>query len=186
MSSEGAKSSDKAGISSAIAEGQELSWWHRLDLRIRDLGWKNAELERRSGVSSKRIGEYRAGKAEPSASSMARMAEALGVSVEYLMTGEQPLGASFGSAAAAGAARASQLAEREGRPFDPVLRPRPVPGKGEPSAYDRAAIVLDQAIRIAGWEPPEDLRVALMNILVAHDIRVDQVADLIAAAAPPE
>jgi transcriptional regulator with XRE-family HTH domain len=172
-------------IEDDMADSQGRSWHIRLDSLIAEKGWANAELERRSGVPRKRIGEYRAGKSEPSGVALARMAKALGTTVEYLITGEDPL-AGFGSAAAAGRERAIQLSEAQGRAFDPVIRPRPVPGGGAPSAYDRAALTFDAATRIARWEPPEEIRIALMNILVHHDISADQLAILLTAIAPPE
>jgi hypothetical protein len=117
-------------------------------------------------------------KTMPRADAAVRIAKALGMSVEYLMTGETiPPGS-----AVAGAQKV--LREHGGRAFDPVHRPRPVPGQGEPSAYDRAALTFDRAARLAGFEPSEPVRVAMMQILFRHDIDAESVALLLEAVAP--
>jgi hypothetical protein len=119
-------------------------------------------------------------KTMPRADAAVRIAKALGMSVEYLMTGETiPPGS-----AVAGAQQV--LRDHGARAFDPVHRPRPIPGKGEPTAYDRAAITFDEATRIAQWEPPEAVRVAMMQILFRHDIDAESVALLLEAVAPEE
>jgi hypothetical protein len=112
----------------------------------------------------------------PRADTLLRVADALGVSVEWLLTGASPFP---GASVAAGAQAA--LREVQGRAFDPVHRPLPVPPKGEPTAYDRAALTLDAAYRRSGVEPSEALRIALMSILIRHEISADELVLLLDA-----
>jgi len=53
----------------------------------RAAGWNQAELAKRLQISSSAVGMYEQGRREPSAEILVRMAKALGVSVDYLLTG---------------------------------------------------------------------------------------------------
>jgi hypothetical protein len=132
---------------------------------------------RRSGIPASTVKSCLEGTI-PRADNAVKIAQALGVSVEWLVTGrgEQPPGS------IAQAVKAT-LAE-SGRAYDPVSRPPPQPGSGPPSAYDRAAITLDSAARIAGIEPTESLRLVLMQILFRYDIPSEDIALLIQVASP--
>ena len=54
----------------------------------RHMGMSQAELAQRIGVSPSAVGMYEQDRREPSLSAMVTMSEALGVSVDYLLTGE--------------------------------------------------------------------------------------------------
>ena len=62
----------------------------RIKLRRKQLGLTQAELALRIKVSTGMISQYEASGAIPSAKIIATMANALGVSVNYLLTGESP------------------------------------------------------------------------------------------------
>ena len=53
----------------------------------RAAGWNQAELAQRLQISPSAVGMYEQGRREPSADMLVRMAKALGVSVDYLLTG---------------------------------------------------------------------------------------------------
>ena len=53
----------------------------------RAAGWNQAELAKRLQISPSAVGMYEQGRREPSAEILVRMAKALGVSVDYLLTG---------------------------------------------------------------------------------------------------
>ena len=50
-------------------------------------GWSQAELARRIGVSASAVGMYEQGRREPSAQILLNLAEIVGVSVDYILTG---------------------------------------------------------------------------------------------------
>jgi len=54
----------------------------------RAAGWNQAELARRLGISPSAVGMYEQGRREPSADMLVRLARALEVSVDYLLTGQ--------------------------------------------------------------------------------------------------
>ena len=53
-------------------------------------GWSQAELARRIGVSTSAVGMYEQGRREPSLGLLVRLAQELGVTTDYLLTGEPP------------------------------------------------------------------------------------------------
>ena len=53
-------------------------------------GWCQAELARRIGVSTSAVGMYEQGRREPSLGLLVRLAQELGVTTDYLLTGETP------------------------------------------------------------------------------------------------
>lgn len=53
-------------------------------------GWSQAELARRIGVSTSAVGMYEQERREPSLDLIVRLAQELGVTTDYLLTGEPP------------------------------------------------------------------------------------------------
>ena len=53
-------------------------------------GWSQAELARRIGVSTSAVGMYEQGRRDPSLGLLVRLAQELGASTDYLLTGETP------------------------------------------------------------------------------------------------
>ena len=53
-------------------------------------GWSQAELARRIGVSASAVGMYEQGRREPSLGLLVRLAQELGATTDYLLTGETP------------------------------------------------------------------------------------------------
>lgn len=53
-------------------------------------GWSQAELAQRIGVSASTVGMYEQGRREPSLGLLVRLAQELGASTDYLLTGETP------------------------------------------------------------------------------------------------
>ena len=51
-------------------------------------GWSQAELARRIGISASAVGMYEQGRREPSLGLLVRLAQELGVTTDYLLTGE--------------------------------------------------------------------------------------------------
>ena len=62
----------------------------RIALLRAEKGWSQAELARRSGVSTSAVGMYEQGRREPSLGLLVRLAQELGVTTDYLLTGEPP------------------------------------------------------------------------------------------------
>lgn len=60
----------------------------RIALLRRGLGWNQAELARRLHISTSAVGMYEQGRREPSLKSLVELADALGVSADYLLTGK--------------------------------------------------------------------------------------------------
>lgn len=62
-----------------------------LGLRIaalrRESGWSQAELAQRLGISASAVGMYEQGRREPAADILVLLARELGVTVDYLLTG---------------------------------------------------------------------------------------------------
>lgn len=54
----------------------------------RAAGWNQAELAQRLGISPSAVGMYEQGRREPSADMLVRLSRVLGVSVDYLLTGQ--------------------------------------------------------------------------------------------------
>ena len=52
-------------------------------------GWSQAGLSRRIGVSSSAVGMYEQGRREPSLGLLVRLAQELGTTTDYLLTGEK-------------------------------------------------------------------------------------------------
>ena len=53
-------------------------------------GLKNADVSRATGISNMTLSDWKNGKSKPKHDKMILIAEFLGVSVDYLMTGEEP------------------------------------------------------------------------------------------------
>ena len=53
-------------------------------------GWSQAELARRIGVSASAVGMYEQERREPSLGLLVRLAQELGVTTDYLLTGGMP------------------------------------------------------------------------------------------------
>ncbi len=143
-----------------------------------------AAFARQSGFASSTIDNILKGTI-PRADNAVRIARALGVSVEWLLTGEgPPPGAppepGEGPQAPAPAVPSSGLGCRQ----PPQATASAPPRHGAASAYERAAATVDRAAEIARVEPSEALRVALMQILFRHDIPAEDVALLLAATHP--
>ena len=62
----------------------------RIALLRAEKGWSQAELARRIGVSTSAVGMYEQGRREPSLGLLVRLAQELGVTTDYLLTGEPP------------------------------------------------------------------------------------------------
>lgn len=60
----------------------------RIALLRAEKGWSQAELARRIGVSTSAVGMYEQGRREPSLDLLVRLAQELGVTTDYLLTGE--------------------------------------------------------------------------------------------------
>lgn len=168
--------SDNADSSEHLQEDLRVSG---IASRIRDRlgGQAPAVFARENGIPSSTIDSVLRGTI-PRADNALRIARALGCSVDWLLTGKN---AGLPSTADAARSEVQALRERKSPPFDPVSRPRPMLPKDEPTAYDRAALTLDEAIRIISWEPPESIRRSLMPILFAHRIDAALVAYLLEA-----
>ena len=62
----------------------------RIALLRAEKGWSQAELARRIGVSTSAVGMYEQERREPSLGLLVRLAQELGVTTDYLLTGEPP------------------------------------------------------------------------------------------------
>lgn len=51
----------------------------------KDRGWSQDELGRQAGVHGRHIGKYEIGRAMPNADTVVKIAESLGVSIDYLL-----------------------------------------------------------------------------------------------------
>ncbi len=60
----------------------------RISILRRGLGWSQAELARQLHCSSSAVGMYEQGRREPSLEAVVAMAEAFGVTVDFLLTGK--------------------------------------------------------------------------------------------------
>ena len=60
----------------------------RIALLRRGLGWNQAQLARRLHISTSAVGMYEPGRREPSLEGLVKLADALGVSADYLLTGK--------------------------------------------------------------------------------------------------
>ena len=56
-------------------------------LRV-EKGWSQAELAKRIGVSTSAVGMYEQGRREPSLALLVCLAQTLGITTDYLLTGE--------------------------------------------------------------------------------------------------
>ncbi|GAC1541232.1 MAG: hypothetical protein NVS3B12_28680 [Acidimicrobiales bacterium] len=87
----------------ASEEGTATQWAWRIDQegtavpigeRIKqlrtELGWSQAELGKKVGTDSQRISRYENGRLNPSVAAVVRLAEALNVSVDYLVVEGAP------------------------------------------------------------------------------------------------
>ena len=53
-------------------------------------GLKNADVSRETGISNMTLSDWKRGKSTPKADKIKKIAEFLGVSVDYLLTGQDP------------------------------------------------------------------------------------------------
>lgn len=63
---------------------------HRIAALRREAGWSQSELARRLGVSASAVGMYEQGRREPAADMLVQMGKVFGVTVDYLLTGQDP------------------------------------------------------------------------------------------------
>ena len=81
----------------------EVKWWHRLKLRMYDLGWSKAELSRRSGVAYDSINKYLRGVVDkPRGDILDQLSNAVGRDSRWLLFGDSQkssFGASDGQSA---------------------------------------------------------------------------------------
>ena len=57
---------------------------------IQSKGLKNADVSRGTGISNQVLSDWKQGKWNPKVDKLQKIADFLGVSLDYLMTGEQP------------------------------------------------------------------------------------------------
>ncbi len=121
----------------------------------------------------------------PRADNAVRIARALGVSVEWLLTGEGPPPGAPPEPGEGAQAPAPAPPPSGPACCEPPHAPASAgPHHGAASAYDRAAATVDRAAQIARVEPSAAVRVALMQILFRHDIPAEEIALLLAATHP--
>lgn len=60
----------------------------RMEIRIAELGWSKEEFYEKSGVSSASYSQWNTGVHKPTKKKLAKAAAVLGISLEYLLTGE--------------------------------------------------------------------------------------------------
>ena len=65
---------------------------HRVELLISEHGWTKAEFYKRSGITSAQFSQWNTGTTKPKITSIGKMANALGVTSEFLIYGEQRKG----------------------------------------------------------------------------------------------
>ena len=79
--------STKGGKAMAMKPRQETEFAQRLrDLRMK-LGLSQTDLGKKTGVHYTHIGRYEAGRSVPTAETLKSLAEALGITTDYLMSG---------------------------------------------------------------------------------------------------
>lgn len=54
-------------------------------------GYKNADISKLTGISKATISDWKNGKSKPKVDKLSKIAECLGVSVDYLMTGKETI-----------------------------------------------------------------------------------------------
>ena len=67
----------------------------RIAVLRKGAGWSQTELASRLGVSPSAVGMYEQGRREPSAQTLLQIAQVLGVSVDYLISGRVPEAGDF-------------------------------------------------------------------------------------------
>ena len=63
---------------------------HRIRATREQLGWSQIKLAEESGVGRSAIGKYESDKLEPGAANLAKIADALGVTADYLLGRYEP------------------------------------------------------------------------------------------------
>jgi len=71
-----------------------MGFWDRVSLELEYLGMTNKALAEKVGITASNIGKGVRQGSSPSADTAVKIAKILGVSVEYLVTGERPAGES--------------------------------------------------------------------------------------------
>lgn len=66
-----------------------LSIIKRIELRLAELGMSKAEFYKKSGISSASYSQWNTGRYKPSEKKLINAASVLGVSADYLLTGEE-------------------------------------------------------------------------------------------------
>lgn len=107
----------------------------------------------------------------PGADKILKIAQALGTTVEYLMTGHHPPPA-FGSVVAGAQRELMRLSE-------------PSPAAPSESPYEIARRHLENAMQQAGLIPSESVRQALIALLARCDVPPEYIADLLIALKRP-
>ena len=77
-----------ATLASVNAPPSDLA--QRLRVEAAKRRWSGAELARRAGIGQSTVSRYTSGDCEPTAGNLAALAAALGVSIDYLVTGAVP------------------------------------------------------------------------------------------------
>lgn len=82
-------SRDMRDFSPTPSQTEEITFGQRLRRLRRERQWRQAELARRAGVTGWRISRYELGTGSPNAQALVRLAAALGVSADFLLTGRR-------------------------------------------------------------------------------------------------
>lgn len=113
----------------------------------------------------------------PRADNAVRLASALGCSVEWLITGEDPK--------PQGGPRPITVGERPRLVYgDELSQPSDATIAAQGNRYRRALATLEGAIEQSGVTPADGLRQVLLSLLFRHEISVEDLAQLLYAASP--
>lgn len=111
----------------------------------------------------------------PRADNAVRLAKALGCSVEWLITGED----AHAQKVAPGGVSDRLISYGE------VAQPSAAAISAQGNRYRKAVETLDRAIDQSGIMPTDGLRQVLLSLLFRHDISVEDLAQLLYTASPP-
>jgi transcriptional regulator with XRE-family HTH domain len=78
------------GQEDAHDEGVAMALGERIKELRKEHGWSQAELGERVSTDSQRISRYENGRITPSVDALVRLADALGVSIDYLVRDDMP------------------------------------------------------------------------------------------------
>ena len=121
------------------------------------------KLAKKSGVSARNIGKYLKGESDPSRMRLVKMAQAGGVSVEWLATGEEPTTLTSHGADLAGDPAGQYVCN------NPIhqLENRAFPKELDPELLDRVGKAINQAERQVGKTVPTNKAVDLLMVAYA-------------------